>query len=94
MAATLCVGAALLVVGCRPAASDATIAAREGRLLISSGADPENLDPHSTTGVPEFKIERELFEGLVREEKSLHTPFCTLNSWPRAPLPRTYSGHE
>ena len=32
-----------------------------------NGAEPESLDPHITTGVPEAHLQRDLFEGLVAE---------------------------
>ena len=33
--------------------------------LRGNGAEPETLDSHKSTGVPEANIQRELFEGLV-----------------------------
>jgi oligopeptide transport system substrate-binding protein len=32
-----------------------------------NGTEPESLDPHVSSGVPEAHIERDLFEGLVAE---------------------------
>ena len=32
-----------------------------------NGAEPETLDMHKSTGVPEANIQRDLFEGLVSE---------------------------
>jgi len=34
-------------------------------LRIGNGAEPQDLDPHTTTGVPEHRIATTLFEGLV-----------------------------
>ena len=38
---------------------------RTGTLIVGNGAEPEDLDPHITTGIPEFRIEVALFEPLV-----------------------------
>ncbi|BET69084.1 peptide ABC transporter substrate-binding protein [Opitutales bacterium ASA1] len=59
---------ASILAGCRPSEPDVVRATREGRLILNIGADPEELDPHTTTGIPEFKVEMELFEGLVGED--------------------------
>ena len=36
-------------------------------LRIGNGAEPATLDPHRATGVPARNIQRDLFEGLLRE---------------------------
>lgn len=41
---------------------------RRGLLHLGNGAEPESLDPHLTTGVPEYQIIQGLMEGLVRED--------------------------
>jgi len=41
---------------------------REGVLLIGNGAEPEDLDPHVVTGLPEYRILMGLFEGLTAYE--------------------------
>ena len=56
----------LLVVfaGCageRPA----TMAKRDGIIIIGNGPEPQSLDPHVTTGTAELNIQMALFEGLV-----------------------------
>jgi ABC-type oligopeptide transport system substrate-binding subunit len=37
-------------------------------LLLTVGSEPRALDPDLTNGVPEFKIESALFEGLVNSD--------------------------
>ena len=37
-------------------------------LLQTVGSEPTGLDPDLTNGVPEFKIESALFEGLVNQD--------------------------
>lgn len=44
-------------VGCKQAATD--------EFIILNGAEPETLDPHLISGVPEHRITYSLFEGLV-----------------------------
>ncbi len=38
---------------------------REQILHYGNGDEPQEIDPHLTTGIPEFKIQLALFEGLV-----------------------------
>ncbi|SVC60466.1 uncharacterized protein METZ01_LOCUS313320, partial [marine metagenome] len=40
----------------------------KGILLLSNGTEPEDLDPHLVTGVPEHNIISALIEGLVSED--------------------------
>lgn len=42
-------------------------AASAGILHFGNGTDPQDLDPHIVTGVPENKVVNALFEGLVAE---------------------------
>ncbi|MBN2307373.1 MAG: peptide ABC transporter substrate-binding protein [Candidatus Hydrogenedentes bacterium] len=59
MALALALGA-----GCSKTETPAVRAAREGVLLVGNGAEPQALDPHLVTGVPEHRIATALFEGL------------------------------
>ena len=47
---------------------------RTGTLLVGNGAEPEDLDPHITTGIPEFKIQTALFEPLVSADPETLEP--------------------
>ena len=49
--------------GPRERVVDRAISGQE--LFIANGAEPQSLDPHIVTGVPEMQILRNLFEGLV-----------------------------
>jgi len=62
---TPALAAALLFSGCSRQESPADRALRDGILLIGNGTEPEDLDPHITTGVPEYKLTSALFEGLT-----------------------------
>ncbi len=46
-----------------------------------NGAEPESLDPHVSSGVPEAHIERDLFEGLVAEAADGKIIPGTAESW-------------
>lgn len=43
----------------------ASLAKRQGILLLGNGPEPQALDPHVTTGTAELNIQMALFEGLV-----------------------------
>lgn len=47
---------------------------REGVLHITVGAEPEDLDPHIVTGVPEHHIMTSVIEGLVTEHPETLEP--------------------
>ncbi|MFT4587461.1 MAG: oligopeptide transport system substrate-binding protein [Candidatus Binatia bacterium] len=48
-------------------------ATKRGILLLSNGTEPEDLDPHLVTGIPEHNIITSLIEGLVSEDlEDLH----------------------
>ena len=49
------------------AAQIASAARTEAMLHRGNGAEPETLDVHKSSGVPEANIQRDLFEGLVAE---------------------------
>ncbi len=53
--------------------SPAAIGIRDGILHMNNASEPENLDPHTVTGVPEHFILSALFEGLVNLAADGHT---------------------
>jgi len=72
----------LFLAGCgrRETAVEAGI--RTGTLLVGNGAEPEDLDPHITTGIPEYKIEVALFEPLVSADpETLDLVPAAAESW-------------
>jgi oligopeptide transport system substrate-binding protein len=74
--------AVLAFPGCGPR----TTAVDEGNanqtLYITVGAEPENIDPHVVSGVPEHHIITSLIEGLVAEDpKDLHVVPGVAESW-------------
>lgn len=62
-----------LLAGCageRPA----TMAKRDGIMLIGNGPEPQSLDPHVTTGTAELNIQMSIFEGLVTPDPETLDP--------------------
>lgn len=55
----------LLFAGCSGGESNVERGNREGILYFGNGAEPQSIDPHIATGIPEHRIIGALFEGLV-----------------------------
>lgn len=51
--------------GCGPRERRVDHAVKSGILLLGNGTEPEDLDPHTVTGVPENNVISSLFEGLI-----------------------------
>ncbi|HCR36584.1 MAG TPA: peptide ABC transporter substrate-binding protein [Opitutae bacterium] len=63
-------------------------------LLVGNAAEPEELDPHLTTGVTELKIELALFEGLTTQHPQTLAPQPGVaESWAISDDGRTYTFH-
>jgi oligopeptide transport system substrate-binding protein len=62
---------ALGLFGCGSSESNVVQGNREGILHFGNGSEPQGLDPHVVTGIPESNIIKALFEGLV--EKNPYT---------------------
>jgi oligopeptide transport system substrate-binding protein len=54
-----------LLVACSGGESNVSQGNREGVLHYGNGAEPQGLDPHVVTGVPENHLIRAMFEGLA-----------------------------
>lgn len=75
---------AVAVVGCGPASENPDDAGNI--LLMGNGAEPEGLDPHIVTGVPEHHILLTLFEGLVNLDPEDLSPIPGVaESWTESP---------
>lgn len=57
----------LLLVGCSAGESNVSQGNREGILHFGNGSEPQGLDPHVVTGVPESKLIDAMYEGLTRK---------------------------
>jgi oligopeptide transport system substrate-binding protein len=62
---SLAVFAVLLLAACSGGESNVASGGREQILHIGNGSEPQGLDPHVVTGVPENRLIRALFEGLA-----------------------------
>ncbi|MDP5064849.1 MAG: peptide ABC transporter substrate-binding protein [Haliea sp.] len=58
---------ACTLVACSTGESNVGQGNREGVFHVGNGSEPQGLDPHVVTGVPESKIIDTLFEGLTRK---------------------------
>ena len=58
-----------------------------------NGAEPETLDPHLSTGVPEAHLQRDLFEGLVAEAADGKIIPGTAEKWEISADGLTYTFH-
>ena len=56
---------AVFIAGCNSREKPADVGVRDQVLHIANGAEPQSLDPHIVSGVPEMRILRNVFEGLV-----------------------------
>ena len=61
----LCCVLLLSLPGCGDGESNVVSGNRDGVLHYGNGTEPQGLDPHVVTGVPENHIIRALFEGLA-----------------------------
>ena len=53
-----------------------------GILHFGNGTEISDVDPHITTGMPEYRIQMALFEGLVaKDPKTLEIIPATAESW-------------
>ena len=67
---------------------------RDGILYLGNASEPRELDPHLTTGIPEFTILHAIGEGLVNADgKDLHPTPAAAQSWEVSPDGLTYTFH-
>ena len=64
----------LLLTGCGSTENNVTQGNRTGTLHWGNGTEPQSLDPHIATGVPEHKIISALMEGLVLKDRATLEP--------------------
>jgi oligopeptide transport system substrate-binding protein len=78
----LLVAAVTLLAACGGGESNVASGNRLGILHFGNGSEPQGLDPHVVTGVPENKIVRALFEGLaVKNPYTLEPEPGVAQSW-------------
>lgn len=63
-------------------------------LIIINGTEPESLDPHIITGIPEMRITKALFDGLTKLDPRMARPIPALaERWDVSPDGRVYTFH-
>ncbi len=73
---------ALGLFACGSSESNVVQGNREGILHVGNGTEPQGLDPHVVTGIPESNIVRALFEGLtVKNPYTLESEPGVAQSW-------------
>lgn len=78
----LTVAALLALAGCGGQETRTTQGTAGGVLLVGNGDEPQELDPHVVTGVPEHRICSTLFEGLVDLDPATLEPIpAVAESW-------------
>lgn len=84
--------AALVIGGCGSGESNVASGNREGVLYWGNGAEPQELDPHIVTGVPEHYILIALLEGLVHKDATTLQPKpAVAESWQVSADGRVYT---
>lgn len=80
--------AAMMMAGCgdKSASSsavdiDPNVLAEKQELVINNGAEPESLDPHKVSGVPEANILRQMLVGLTTTDPEGNTIPGMAESW-------------
>jgi len=77
---------AILVSGCAPRETTVDAGIRTATLHYGNGAEPQELDPHLTTGITETAIQRTLFEGLVIPDSITARPIpAAATGWTSSP---------
>jgi oligopeptide transport system substrate-binding protein len=83
-----------LAGGCGQRVTLVDLGNRNQILHIGNGDEIEELDPQTSTGIPEHNIISALFEGLVSEDpKDLHPIPAGAESWDISPDRLTYTFH-
>lgn len=73
---------ALLLSACSGGESNVAAGNRDKILHFGNGAEPQDLDPHIVTGIPEANVISALLEGLVRlDSKTLQPVPGVASSW-------------
>jgi oligopeptide transport system substrate-binding protein len=88
-----CLAVLAILAGCsNDQQTRVEIGNREQILHIGNGDEPADVDPHVTTGIPEFHIQLALFEGLVgKDPQTLEVVPAVAESWEISEDNKTYT---
>jgi oligopeptide transport system substrate-binding protein len=90
----LLAAAFVFLPGCGRRETRVDVGNREQIFHVGNGTDPQDLDPHLTTGEPEHKIMMALFEGLTSEDpKDLHPVPGVAERWDVSDDATVYTFH-
>jgi oligopeptide transport system substrate-binding protein len=97
----LSVAFALALCGCgkkSPSSAETAQSAAPGAggkkiVHFGNGAEPQDLDPHASTGVPEHQLYNTFFEGLVSQNPQLQTVPGMAERWTISPDGLVYTFH-
>ncbi len=90
----LVAGLLMAAAGCIPRGGRVASGDRDQILYWGNGAEPQDLDPQTVTGVPEGHLFYALFEGLVSQDPhDLHPIPGVAESWDISPDGRVYTFH-
>ena len=88
----LLIGTMVLIGACSQGESNVDSGNREQILHIGNGTEPQGLDPHVVTGVPEHHIISALYEGLVlKNPETLEIEPAIAKSWEISDDGKTYT---
>ena len=88
----LLIGTMVLIGACSQGESNVDVGNREQILHIGNGTEPQGLDPHVVTGVPEHHIISALYEGLVlKNPETLEIEPAIAKSWEISDDGKTYT---
>ena len=62
-------------------AVDPSVLADTQELVVNNGTEPESLDPHKVSGVPESNLNRQMLEGLTNTDSDGKTIPAMASSW-------------
>ncbi|MDX2464541.1 MAG: peptide ABC transporter substrate-binding protein [Porticoccus sp.] len=80
------------LTGCSSGENNVTTGNREGILHWGNGTDPQELDPHIVTGIPEHHILTALLEGLVAKNPATLEPIpAVAKTWQISDDGKTYT---
>ena len=81
---------AMIITGCssdksttnsQAPAVDPSVLADTQELVVNNGTEPESLDPHKVSGVPESNLNRQMLEGLTNTDSDGKTIPAMASSW-------------
>ena len=88
----LILGSAFLLTACSETENNVQAGNRSGTLHWGNGTEPQSIDPHIATGVPEHHIISALMEGLVlKDRNTLEAIPGIAESWRISPDGRVYT---